>query len=427
LDENARAGVRIRTEERACVPLSTVRASAIAVFFLTIGCYTLLAPLQGRIPIGAAALPSSGALALAIAIVASGIIAAFSLAGALRDERLRASWPIVALWFAALAIPAIGSFLPARTWPFIGLAVLCCAVSLAIVRWWRTPGVARALIGTYLVGGLLLTIASLAMLATHRPASVYAVNLGRATGFFITPNQYAAWLVPFMATSAGFALATRSRARRILAGTCAISALLALALTFSFGGWLGGATAIVLGAWWLGRRAIAATAATALIAGALVALAFPSLTHHRAAERFVRLDAAQAGWHMATLFPLTGVGPLAFRAVYPLVRATDSTEDDVIAEHPHDLVLSLFAETGIAGTLAIGCGWWLAMTLIRRYAKNADERTRAALACIAAGLAGRFAHGLVDLVGVLELAFVWLPFAGLMLALARDGMCEDVA
>jgi O-antigen ligase len=194
-----------------------------------------------------------------------------------------------------------------------------------------------------------------------------------------------------------------------------------LLATFSLGGWLGGLTAFVLASWWLGRRRLAVGVASLALAAALVAGFFPALTHHRASERFVRLEAVGAGLHVASVFPLLGVGPLAYPTVYPTFRVPATTEDAIIREHPHDLTISLLAETGIAGCVAIVVGWLGIGRAIADAARDTDERSRALVVCIAAGLAGRFAHGLVDLVGVLELAFVWVPFTALALAVARSG------
>jgi O-antigen ligase len=279
-----------------------------------------------------------------------------------------------------------------------------------------------AVLGTAVGGGSLLALAALLMQLSRHPAAVYAANLGRATGFFVTPNQFAAWLVPFTALAAGVALAAQRPVTRWLAGAGAALGALALAATFSLGGWLGGAVAVVVAAWWLGRRRLAGGVALAVVIAAL-ALAFaPGLTHHRSSERFVRLDAMRAGVRMAALFPLLGVGPLAYPTVYPALRVPSTTEDAIISEHPHDVVISLFAEVGIFGVLAIAYGWWRIGRAIRHGYRAADARTQRLVACICAGLLGRFVHGAVDLVGVLELSFVWVPFAALALAAARDGI-----
>jgi O-antigen ligase len=256
---------------------------------------------------------------------------------------------------------------------------------------------------------------------THRPAAVYAANLGRATGLFITPNQFAAWLVPFSALAAGVTLSARDGRARAFAAAAAVTGAVALFATFSLGGWLGGATALVVATWWLERRVLAGGIAALLVVVGLGAAFFPGLTHHRLSERFVRLDATRTGLRVVAAFPLFGVGPLAYPVVYPTFRIPDTTEDAVISEHPHNVVISLLADTGIAGALAIAFGWWRLARAIGRGYRRADPRSRRLVACICAGLIGRFVHGAVDLVAVLELAFVWIPFGGLALAVASSG------
>ena len=377
------------------------------------------------VAVGAAVLSRTAAIGLAASIVVAGLVCATALRGEWRDERLAASRVTLVAWLLALIVPALLGFDPARSFAMIGLAVLSAAAHLALVRWWRAPGVARAVLWTAVGGGFALALLALAMQATHHPAAVYAANLGRATGLFVTPNQFAAWLVPFTALAAGVALSARSARSRWFAACAAVTGVATLAATFSFGGWFGGAAAFVVATWWLGRRAVAGGVATLLVALAIVAVAFPGLTHHRASERFVRLDAVRTGMRIAAIFPLLGVGPLAYPVVYPAFREPSTTEDTVIREHPHDLAISLLADTGIAGVVAVAFGWFRIGRAIRDAYRGADARTRRLVACICAGLVGRFVHGVVDLVGVLELAFVWIPFAGLALAVARSGHAAD--
>jgi O-antigen ligase len=401
-----------------------LRNAALGWFFFAIGCYTMLAPIDGPIPIGAAVVPRSGAIALAASLVIAGLVAATSLAGAWRDERLAVSRVTLAAWLGALVVPALAGFDLTHSLEVAGMALLCAIVHVALVRWWRMPGVANGVLWTAVTGGLILAVVALAMQITHRPADVYAVNLGRATGLFVTPNQFAAWLVPFTALAAGVALASERRALRGTAIAAACVGAVALAATFSIGGWAGGAFALIVALWWLERRALAGAVAAALVAVALVVALAPGLTHHRLSERFVRLDAIQAGIRIAAAFPLLGVGPLNYALVYPAFRTPSSTEDAIVGTHPHDVVVSLLADTGIAGLAAIAFGWWRVGRAIRAAYVRADARTKRLTACICAGIAGRFVHGFVDLVGVVELAFFWIPFAGVALAIARDGITD---
>ena len=404
------------------VPAAPLRSAAVAWVFLAIGCYTLLAPIDGPVAVGAAVLSRSAATVLAASIVVAAIVAAMSLRGQLRDARLATSRIALGAWFAALCVTAIVGFDPARSFSMIGLALCAAAVHLAIVRWWRAPGVAAAVLWTAVCGLFGLALIALAMQISHHPAAVYATNLGRATGLFVTPNQCAAWLIPFSALAAGVALSARRATARWCAAVAAVTGGLTLLATFSFGGWFGGAAAFVVATWWLGRRALSGTVAALVLALALAAVFLPGLTHHRSSERFVRLDAMRAGLHVAAVFPLLGVGPLAYPVVYPAFRVPSTTEDAVIGEHPHDLMISLLADTGVAGVAAIVFGWWqLGRAILAGY-RRADARSRRLVACICAGLIGRFVHGFVDLVGVLELAFVWIPFAAIALAAAREGL-----
>ncbi len=401
-----------------------IRNAALAWFFFAIGGYTMLAPIDGPIPVGAAVVPRSGAIGLAASLVVAALVAAISLAGAGERERLAASRVTLAAWMLALVVPALAGFDLVHSLEVTGMALLSLAVHLAIVRWWRAPGVAAGVIGTAVSGGLALALVALAMQLTHRPADVYAANLGRATGLFVTPNQFAAWLVPFTALASGTALATTRPALRWTAIAAALAGAIALVATFSIGGWIGGAFAAIVALWWLGRRALAGGVTLALVVVAIIVVIAPGVTHHRVSERFVRVDAIQAGLRIAAAFPLVGVGPLNYAVVYPAFRTPSSTEDAIVGTHPHDVIVSLLTDTGIAGVVAIAFGWWRIVSAIRAAYRRADARTKRLTACVCAGIAGRFVHGFVDLVGVVELAFFWIPFAGLALAVARDGLNE---
>ena len=406
---------------------TTLRNAALAWFFFAIGCYTMLAPIDGPIPIGAAVVPRDGAIALAVSLVVAGIVSLCTLGGAFGDARLADSRVALAAWLAALVLPSLLGFSLTHSLEVAGMALLCAIVHLALVRWWPVPGVATGVLWTAVTGGLMLALAALAMQFTHRPSDVFAANLGRATGFFVTPNQFAAWLVPFTALCAGVALAGPRSALRGTAIVAAVAGVVALVATFSIGGWLGGAAAALLAAWWLGRRVLAGGIAAVLVIAALAVVADPAITHHRTSERFVRVDAIGAGLRVASAFPLLGVGPMNYALVYPAFRTPSSTEDAIVGTHPHDVLVSLAAETGLAGLALIAFGWLRIGRAVRAAYLCADPRSRRLTACICAGIAGRFVHGFVDLVGVVELTFFWIPFAALALAVARDGIPEPDA
>ena len=78
------------------------RAAAIAWFFLAIGCYTLLAPIDGPSSIGAPVLSRSAAIVLAASLVIAALVAAASLRAALDDDGVRAARP------RSAAVPCAG-------------------------------------------------------------------------------------------------------------------------------------------------------------------------------------------------------------------------------------------------------------------------------------------------------------------------------
>jgi putative inorganic carbon (HCO3(-)) transporter len=143
--------------------------------------------------------------------------------------------------------------------------------------------------------------------------------------------------------------------------------------------------------------------------------------HHNPAENYTRLSIWQAGIEIVRRFPLTGVGPFDFARIYPLVRLPDG---DLTAFHAHSFLLTIFAEMGAVGVLAVLWAWW-------RFAVALNERLRAArpahatlALAVAAGLVGTWVQGLIDTVSVV-LFGLWLPSMALALATAQYGLGEE--
>ena len=119
-------------------------------------------------------------------------------------------------------------------------------------------------------------------------------------------------------------------------------------------------------------------------------------------------------------FPLTGVGPFDFARIYPLVRLPDG---DAAAFHAHSFLLTIFAETGLIGLLAVLFAWWrFAGELVKRLRGASAANATIALA-VAAGLVGTWVQGLIDTVSVVIFG-LWLPSMALALVTATDGLGE---
>ena len=246
------------------------------------------------------------------------------------------------------------------------------------------------------------------------PASLYALQHGRATGTFVLPGELAAYLIVMLPVAYAATRAGTTSALRALAWTAIAIGLAALVLTFSRAGWMGAAAAaaFLVAARSRGNRHGRVVALFSIVAGVLaVLLLFNS--HHDPSEDYTRIGIWQAALQIIDRFPLTGVGPFDFPLLYALVHVPDA---DATAFHAHSLYLTFFAEGGI---LMLAAFAWLAWTFVaelRARLSRAPASPVLALA-VAAGLVGIAVQGLIDTMSI-AIFGLWLPAMGLALAAA---------
>jgi O-antigen ligase len=297
----------------------------------------------------------------------------------------------------------------------------------SIASWYARPHVARALYVSFLLTGTFVSVLGIVLDVLRRPAALYALVHGRATATFVVPGEFAGYLLLLIATALGIALVTSSARLRLLALAALLSGSAALVLTYSRAGWLGAAVGAAFflctaGMRFLpGRRRL--VLAGALVAAAL-ALGIAAIAvyegHHNPSEDFARLSIWRAGLRAIELFPLTGVGPGAFRHVYPLLRPISG---EPFAFHVHSQFLTAFAETGLAGFCALLFLWGRFVAVLRAALRDAPPRNRILALAIASGLVATWAQGLLDFVQILVLG-CWLPFMALTIAAAQSGLPE---
>jgi len=392
---------------------------ALAAYFTVDQFYTSLAALSPTPPVGYLFANRAGAAALLGILVLAALVAGATL----MRERVRLPEPsgaMLAAWIGSSALSAVLGFDPLVSVQVVGMTVLGGMFHVGLVRFYGRAGVERAVLATYLTAGLIAGVAALAMVALRQPVPLWAFNHGRAAGVFVTANQCAAFLIALTFVALGVAFSRRGALQR-LARACVAVSLVALAATVSQAGWLGAGAGAVFFAFSLGARRIALVLVLSGAVAATVLAARPAIGHNPG-EAFDRLRVWQAGLRVAELFPLTGVGPMAYFRIYPAVRPANGDPPGTFgALHPHDAYLSLAAETGLVGLAACGYGWW-------RFARAMRHRLRARCACdrrlalgICAALVAVLVQGLFDTVGVVQLAFVWIPFTALALGAAGDG------
>lgn len=173
---------------------------------------------------------------------------------------------------------------------------------------------------------------------------------------------------------------------------------LCILLTFSRGGWIGLAIAMIIYAIFIDRRLILLY----LLAGIALLVASPEVIMTRIATIGNTQDTSTAyrfplwmsAFDIIKDFWITGVGLgyLAFKAVYPQYMRLGIT-----AVHTHNMYLQIFVETGIFGFI----GFLLFMfnnvrcNLIT-FVKGIDKRAKAIAIAVISSIAGLALHGLVE-------------------------------
>jgi O-antigen ligase len=394
---------------------------AAAVFLAGCQFYTDLAALSPLSASYVVLVPQWGAWALFAVLGVSGGYCAWQVA---RSGGAWGGTPVpLSLILGAAAICGVFGFDPLKSLGVVVLTALACAMHAATVRFYARPGFASTVFVTFFVVGIAASLLAIGMQVLHKPIVLALVNNDRAAGLFTTPNQFAAFLVMFIAAGCAAMLGATRPALRYLGAGAAVVGLVSMATTFSRGGWIGVATAAV--AFALLVRARRTAAVVAVVALLIAYFTFGSDRHHESGDAFSRVPALEAGITTFALFPLTGVGPAAYDRVHPAVRpVTAQNEASYESLHPHNLVLSLLTEEGVLGLGVTAYAAWRFVRGFRARLAGAFGGRRYAAYALAAGLFGTLGHGMVDLVAVVEIAFVWLPFSAIALAVAAHGVLE---
>ena len=388
--------------------------TAIVVMYAVIPLYSTFAvldPLRAPFPL---LVNAAGAAAIGIAMLAAAAICVWGIIR--RPAPLRI---VVGQLLAgtAIVIAALLGFDP-QTGLLLGIIVLAMgAVGIAVYSYSPLPGATRAFAAALLVSGALAAATALAMLVTRTPASVYAYHNGRAVGIFLNPNELAAFMLVVLGLAAGIAFWTRMSKLRVLAFVTLVAGLLVLGETYSRWGFFAAAAgalfyAVLVG----GKRTWAGLAAVVVISALLVF--GPGVGHHNPRDDTSRVVAWTTGVRTWLAFPLTGIGPLAFRRTYDALRPPEAPGGDApIAFDPHSLPLAYASESGLLGILALIAGWCIYLREVPRALRGAGIGRRALTIAFAGGLVALSVHVLINTISIYFVLST--QGAALLLALAQ--------
>jgi O-antigen ligase len=388
--------------------------AAMYAFFPLYGTFTAFAPHPPTAPLVSRGAAISIAVLLLLAMTGVAVGAFFGR----REGR-----PTFRLWlWANVGATYLGALLGFDPPVGIGLATVIggmVAAHFTLLAYYREPGTARAVYLALLGSGLAASLLAIAFVVLKRPADLYAFNHGRAVGTFLNPNEFAEYLLVYLGAAAGLAMAKRGSRIGTFATLCAIAGSVAFALTFSRWGLV--AAGVGIGVYAVAvrpRRGLGIAAGT--FAAILALNVVLTATHHEPQDTFSRNVAWQAGLSTWLHFPLTGVGPLAFERLYPVMRAPDAPGSNTpIAFDPHDLPLSILAETGLVGLAAfvVSLGTFLARLPALARTAAAEQRTLAF--SLFAGVVAVAVHMLLNSASI---AFgLFIQFSALAFAAATWG------
>jgi O-antigen ligase len=368
------------------------------------------------LPIPALVAPA-GAIAIALTMLAAAAICTW---GAFRRPAPR---PIVlAQLVAGLAIipGALLGFDP-RTGFELALIVLAMGVvGIAVYGYSALPGVTRAIVIAWLGSAIVAEVVALVMTFSRYPAPLYAYDNGRAVGSFLNPNELAAFTLVVLGLATGVAIYARGTALRRLAGVAIVTGLLALGATYSRWGFVAAIAGALFFAVLIGGRRVWIGLGVVVVA-ALLLVAGPGQAHHNPRDDTSRFVAFTTGMRTWVAFPLSGVGPFAFRRTYDVLRPPEAPGGEApVAFDPHSLPLAYLAESGLVGFVALLWCWSVYIRKIPNVLRSADPRRRALVYALAGGLVALQVHVLVNTISI-YFAFA-TQGAALALALAQHDL-----
>jgi putative inorganic carbon (HCO3(-)) transporter len=399
--------------------LLTFTAPQHRIDLLLIGLVALVAgvvwsPLSGPLLIGAG-LPFfffGRPLAGPLAVTPPGLALLVSwLAILARHRQLRLVWPRTA-YDAPLALFLAAALLSllVTSYPLLSVRELRAVILEPVLFFWllhTLPGSSTWAVRGFLAGACVTAIAAIAQgplglggteaegvlraQAWYPSANHLALMLGRAWPFLLAGSLAGyAWLWPPV----------------LLVG-------LALLLTFSTGGLLGGLAGGLAVVAMLSRRrlAVRAGAASALalvvVSGLAIGGLLPERLNPLRQTGGFRLDLWQSSLEMLRDHPLLGIGLDNFAYLYQQVYLRQGAASEPNLSHPHNWLLQFWLDLGLLGLVAFG---WL----VFRFWRAASGRGRSWMVAGAVGaMVDLLVHGALDnSYFLVDLAFLfWLTLA----------------
>jgi putative inorganic carbon (HCO3(-)) transporter len=396
------------------------RVDLLLIGLLGLGGGLWWSPLAGPVLIGAA-LPFfffSRPLAGPISATPPGLLLILSwlvvlVSAALKRVELR--WPRTPydLPLAVFLAAALLSLLVTE-YPLLSIRELRALIFEPVLFFWllhTLRGSAAMALGGFLAGATVTAVAAIVQVPLG-VGGTPAEGVLRAQAWYPSANHLAlmlgrAW--PFLVAGA-------------LAGwrwlwLPAVLVGLALLLTFSTGGWLGGLVGVLVVVVASGRRAPAvrlgslAALALVLVSGLAIVGVLPERLNPLRQTGGFRLDLWLSSLEMVRDHPWLGIGLDNFAYLYPQLYLREGAAAEPNLSHPHNWVLHVWLELGLPGLIAFV--WLLVRVWRQAREKLSGSSTRWMIAGACGSMADLLVHGFIDnSYFLVDLAFLfWLALA----------------
>lgn len=308
----------------------------------------------------------------------------------------------ILLWCGAFILSLLAN---AEAWRRIAIGLWY--MGLYILAWYALQDALanRALRCAWMVDALLIAGIPVVFVgfAQVQVALLAGQPLPRPVGTLGNPNTLGALLVVLIPLALGRLFMLRTALLRVLLAMYALALFALLALSFSRGGWLGGAAALSvwvvlrfpLRQFWTSisrtrRVVLAVVLVIILIAGTAVLFRSFSIGGRSLDVRTWIYDTA---FQLISEKPLTGSGLFTFGAGLSRLNSLPPLEPH---SHAHNLILHVATELGIVGLAALAFTAWQIFRALR------TPRKRDPLATMGiAAFAGIVAHHMVDVPGMM--------------------------
>ncbi|HEY0582640.1 MAG TPA: O-antigen ligase family protein, partial [Chloroflexota bacterium] len=306
--------------------------------------------------------------------------------------------------------------LPVTEYPLLSVRELRALIVEPVLFFWLLHvlrGSAQFALAGFLVTATITAISAVAQIPLNLGGTA-AEGVRRAQAWYPSANHLALMLgraLPFFVAAA---LGGVGRWLWLPAGLVG----LALLLTFSTGGWLGGIAAVLAVAMALGQRRLAtrlggaAAMALIVVSGLAIAGVLPERLNPLRQTGGFRLDLWLSTLQMIRDHPFFGVGLDNFAYVYQQIYLREGAAAEPNLSHPHNWLLHFWVELGLLGVIAFGA-------LVMRFAANVraalsqDASARWVVAGALGATVDLLVHGFIDnSYFLVDLAFLfWLSLA----------------